>query len=131
MRRAQGPGGKCGFAGANRRWYAAIMSEIGGPIDDGGIAATDDPMALFKAWMDEAAKSEPNEANAMASPASMPGRPDVRMVLLKDADARGFVFYTNLESAKGRELAGPAPCRAVLSLEERAQAGAGARSVAK
>jgi pyridoxamine 5'-phosphate oxidase len=83
------------------------MSEIGGPIDDGGIAPRDDPMALFAAWMDDASKTEPNEANAMAiASVDAQGRPNVRMVLLKDADARGFVFYTNLESAKGTELLG-------------------------
>jgi pyridoxamine 5'-phosphate oxidase len=83
------------------------MSEIGGPIDDGGIAEQDDPLALFHAWMDAAAKSEPNEANAMSiASVDGDGRPNVRMVLLKGADSRGFVFYTNLESAKGRELLG-------------------------
>jgi pyridoxamine 5'-phosphate oxidase len=81
------------------------MSEIGGPLDDGGIAAKDDPFALFALWMEEAKKSEPNEANAMAvASVDAAGRPNVRMVLLKDADASGFVFYTNLESAKGAEL---------------------------
>jgi pyridoxamine 5'-phosphate oxidase len=83
------------------------MSEIGGPIDDGGIAERDDPITLFKTWMEEAAVTEPNEANAMTvASVDAEGRPDVRMVLLKDADSRGFVFYTNLESAKGRELLG-------------------------
>jgi pyridoxamine 5'-phosphate oxidase len=83
------------------------MSEIGGPLNDGGIAAKDDPMVLFAQWMEEAAKSEPNEANAMSvATVDSDGHPNVRMVLLKDADARGFVFYTNLESAKGRELLG-------------------------
>jgi pyridoxamine 5'-phosphate oxidase len=81
------------------------MSEIGGPHRDGGIAAGDDPVAMFRAWMDEAAKTEPNEANAMAvASTDAAGHPDLRMVLLKQADADGFVFYTNLESAKGREL---------------------------
>lgn len=81
------------------------MSEIGGPVDDGGIAGSNDPMALFAAWMAEASKTEPNEANAMAvASVDGEGRPNVRMVLLKHADAHGFVFYTNLESAKGREL---------------------------
>ncbi|HXL99446.1 MAG TPA: pyridoxamine 5'-phosphate oxidase [Rhizomicrobium sp.] len=83
------------------------MSDIGGPIDDGGIAAKDDPLALFDAWMEEAKKSEPNEANAMAvASVDGEGRPNVRMVLLKEATPRGFVFYTNLESAKGTELLG-------------------------
>ncbi|HVZ69204.1 MAG TPA: pyridoxamine 5'-phosphate oxidase [Rhizomicrobium sp.] len=81
------------------------MSEIGSPVDDGGIIARDDPMALFDAWMEEAKTSEPNEANAMAiATADAQGRPNIRMVLLKGADRRGFVFYTNTESAKGREL---------------------------
>jgi pyridoxamine 5'-phosphate oxidase len=82
------------------------MSDIGGPVDDGGIRPADDPLALFNAWMEEAKKSEPNEANAMAiATADAAGCPDIRMVLLKSADHRGFVFYTNTESAKGRELA--------------------------
>jgi pyridoxamine 5'-phosphate oxidase len=85
------------------------MSEIGGPVDDGGIAAKDNPFALFAAWMEEAKKTEPNEANAMAlATADASGRPNVRMVLLKGADAKGFVFYTNTESAKGNELAADA-----------------------
>ena len=83
------------------------MSDIGGPLNDDGIAGTGDPMALFDAWMAEASKTEPNEANAMSvASVDSAGRPNVRMVLLKHADAKGFVFYTNLESAKGRELLG-------------------------
>ncbi|HEY3636896.1 MAG TPA: pyridoxamine 5'-phosphate oxidase [Rhizomicrobium sp.] len=82
------------------------MSEIGGPVDDGGISARDDPMALFGGWVAEAAKTEPNEPEAMSlATVDARGWPDVRMVLLKSADAQGFVFYTNLESAKGQELA--------------------------
>lgn len=81
------------------------MSEIGGPVDDGGIAAARDPFEMFKAWMAEAEKTEPNEANAMAvATVDAQGRPNIRMVLLKSVDARGFVFYTNLQSAKGTEL---------------------------
>ena len=65
-----------------------------------------DPFALFNAWLAEALDKEPNDANAMAlATADADGLPDVRMVLLKDADARGFVFYSNVGSAKGRELA--------------------------
>ncbi|HEY2752956.1 pyridoxamine 5'-phosphate oxidase [Phenylobacterium sp.] len=65
-----------------------------------------DPFALFDAWLKEALTKEPNDANAMSlATVDADGLPDVRMVLLKDADARGFVFYSNLESAKGRELA--------------------------
>jgi pyridoxamine 5'-phosphate oxidase len=69
------------------------------------IAATEDPLGLFGAWMAEAAKTEPNDPNAVCLATSTPeGRPSARMVLLKGVDARGFVFYTNLESRKGREL---------------------------
>ena len=70
------------------------------------LLAGEDPIAVFADWLAEAVKSEPNDANGMAlATAGDDGLPDVRMVLLKDADARGFVFYTNLESAKGRQLA--------------------------
>jgi pyridoxamine 5'-phosphate oxidase len=74
--------------------------------EDTDIAAADDPIALFQAWFAEAKAKEPDDPNAVAlATADADGRPDVRMVLLKEADARGFVFYTNLESAKGTELA--------------------------
>ncbi len=65
-----------------------------------------DPMPLFHEWMAAAEKSEPNDPNGMAlATATADGRPSVRMVLLKAADEHGFVFYTNLESRKGSELA--------------------------
>ena len=65
-----------------------------------------EPFALFQEWFAEAGASEPNDPNAMAlATADADGLPDVRMVLLKGADERGFVFYSNEESAKGRELA--------------------------
>ena len=69
------------------------------------IPASADPVALFRVWLAEADKSEPNDPNAMAlSTVDAGGLPDVRMVLLKEVDRTGFVFYTNLGSAKGREL---------------------------
>ncbi len=81
------------------------MSEIGGPIDDGGIAVARDPFEMFSAWMKDAEKTEPNEANAMAvATVDAQGRPNIRMVLLKAVDQRGFVFYTNFESAKGQQI---------------------------
>ena len=83
------------------------MSNIGGPVDDGGISVRDDPMALFAAWMDEAKKSEPNDPNAMSlASVDATGRPNIRMVLLKGAEDGTFVFFTNYESAKGVELIG-------------------------
>lgn len=70
------------------------------------LLSEDDPFALFDEWLGEALAREPNDANAMSlATVDADGLPDVRMVLLKDADARGFVFYSNVESAKGRELA--------------------------
>ncbi|GAN76696.1 pyridoxamine 5'-phosphate oxidase [Acidisphaera rubrifaciens] len=71
-------------------------------------ATTDwsEPFARFSAWLDEAVTAEPNDANAMTLATAAPdGRPSARMVLLKGHDEQGFVFYTNLESRKGRELA--------------------------
>ena len=65
-----------------------------------------DPLALFETWLKAAHESEPNDGNAMAlATVDEAGMPDVRMVLLKGVDADGFVFFTNLQSAKGRELA--------------------------
>ena len=65
----------------------------------------DDPIKLFKMWMDEAKKSEPNDPNAVAlATANDENFPSVRMVLLKDFSKDGFVFYTNLNSKKGSEL---------------------------
>jgi pyridoxamine 5'-phosphate oxidase len=76
----------------------------------GDFAAAEEPFALFEAWFADALAHEPNDPNALAlATADAAGMPNVRMVLLKGLDPagtqpRGFVFYTNLESAKGREL---------------------------
>jgi pyridoxamine 5'-phosphate oxidase len=65
----------------------------------------DNPIKLFHAWFADAIQAEPSDPNAVAlATANASGRPSVRMVLLKDVDVRGFVFYTNLDSRKGREL---------------------------
>jgi pyridoxamine 5'-phosphate oxidase len=65
-----------------------------------------DPHALFEEWLTDARASEPNDPEAMAlATADAAGRPSVRIVLLKGHDERGFVFYTNLDSRKGDELA--------------------------
>lgn len=75
-------------------------------MDSPRSPTTDDPIALFGAWMAEAERSEPNDPNAVCLATATPeGRPSARMVLLKGVDTRGFVFYTNLESRKGTELA--------------------------
>ncbi len=64
-----------------------------------------DPFEQFRDWFAEAERTEPNDPNAMTLASATPeGVPSARMVLLKDWDARGFVFYTNLESRKGDEL---------------------------
>jgi len=65
----------------------------------------DDPFGLFTEWMRDAEAAEPNDANAMALATVDPdGLPNVRMVLLKGFDEKGFVFYTNYDSQKGGEL---------------------------
>lgn len=65
-----------------------------------------EPFALFNAWFDEASAREINDPSAMALATCDPsGLPDVRMVLMKEHDENGFVFYTNSQSAKGNELA--------------------------
>ncbi|MDO8838647.1 MAG: pyridoxamine 5'-phosphate oxidase [Parvibaculum sp.] len=82
------------------------MSDTTTPADETEVFTSEDPIALFDEWMELAWAKEPEDANAVAlATADRSGLPDVRMVLLKDVDARGFVFYTNLESDKGRELA--------------------------
>jgi pyridoxamine 5'-phosphate oxidase len=71
-----------------------------------GIKAAADPFLLFEEWLKEAAKREVNDPNAMAlATVDAAGLPDVRMVLLKAHDSRGFVFYSNMQSAKGDQLA--------------------------
>ena len=64
----------------------------------------DDPIELFKLWMDDAKKSEPNDPNAVSLATSNNNFPSLRMVLLKDFSQNGFIFYTNLNSQKGNEL---------------------------
>ena len=69
------------------------------------ISEKSDPLALFGDWYAEAAKTEPNDPNAVALATVGPdGMPSARMVLLKDYDPAGFVFYTNYESRKGQQL---------------------------
>ena len=72
-----------------------------------GFTDAQAPFELFADWLKDAEKSEPNDPNAMSvASVDEDGMPNVRMVLLKNFDENGFVFYTNYESAKGREILG-------------------------
>jgi pyridoxamine 5'-phosphate oxidase len=74
-------------------------------LTSGDFTQASDPFALFGAWLEEAAKTEPNDPNAMAlATVDAEGLPNLRMVLLKGHDEAGFVFYTNTQSQKGTEL---------------------------
>ncbi len=76
-------------------------------LKGGDFTEANEPFVLFREWLDEATASEPNDPNAMAlATVDETGLPNVRMVLLKGFDEAGFVFYTNTESNKGRELLG-------------------------
>jgi pyridoxamine 5'-phosphate oxidase len=74
-------------------------------LTSGDFTQADEPLQLFAAWFEEAAKSEPRDPTAMSlATVDTDGLPNVRMVLMKGFDERGFVFYTNVDSVKGREL---------------------------
>jgi len=74
-------------------------------LTSGDFTESAEPFRLFAEWLDDATKSEPNDPNGLAlATVDKDGMPDVRMVLLKGFDEQGFVFYTNFESAKGREI---------------------------
>jgi pyridoxamine 5'-phosphate oxidase len=76
------------------------------PLTVGDFTSADEPLRLFAQWMEEAVRSEPNDPDAMSvATVDADGLPDVRMVLLKGFDQGGAVFYTNMDSQKGRELA--------------------------
>jgi len=83
------------------RDYAAALAANG----DETIFERTEPMGLVVEWLAQARAHEPNDPNAMAlSTVDVNGGPDSRMVLLKDVDAWGLTFYSNTESAKGRQL---------------------------
>jgi pyridoxamine 5'-phosphate oxidase len=74
-------------------------------LTTGDFTEADEPLRLFAAWFAEAEKSEPALPTAMSlATVDGEGLPNTRMVLMKGYDAAGFVFYTNVDSAKGREL---------------------------
>ena len=79
------------------------MNETG--LKSGDFTESPEPFRLFGEWLEDATKSEINDPNGVAlATVDEDGMPDVRMVLLKGFDEQGFVFYTNFESAKGREI---------------------------
>lgn len=79
------------------------MSDI--ELTTGDFTEESEPFSLFAKWLADAGKSEPNDPNAVAlATVDASGLPNVRMVLLKGFDERGFVFYTNFESQKGQEI---------------------------
>jgi pyridoxamine 5'-phosphate oxidase len=74
-------------------------------LTSGDFTAADEPFRLFEAWLKDATASEPRDPTAMTlATVDADGLPNARMVLLKGVDGRGFVFYTNMDSQKGREL---------------------------
>lgn len=74
-------------------------------LTSGDFTAADEPFRLFAAWLGEATAREPRDPTAMTlATVDADGLPNARMVLLKGVDERGFVFYTNVDSQKGREL---------------------------
>ena len=76
-------------------------------LTSGDFTEADEPLQLFSVWFEEAVRREPSDPNAMAlATVDAEGVPNVRMVLLKGVDERGFVFYTNRDSTKGKELDG-------------------------
>jgi pyridoxamine 5'-phosphate oxidase len=84
-------------------------------LSSSDFTQADDPFALLALWLAEAAEREPNDPDAMTlASVDADGAPDARVVLCKGADERGLVFYTNAESAKGRELAATPKAAAVF-----------------
>jgi pyridoxamine 5'-phosphate oxidase len=81
------------------------INKTSSSLTSGDFTAAEEPFALFSEWLNEAFKSEPADGNAMTlATVDKDGMPDARMVLLKGFDADGFVFYSHIDSAKGREL---------------------------
>ena len=84
-------------------------------LTSGDFTEADEPLRLFAAWFSDATRSEPADPSAMTlATVDADGLPNARMVLLKGFDEQGFVFYTNLDSQKGRELDGNAKAALVF-----------------
>lgn len=81
------------------------IDHLASELTTGDFTGAEEPFRLFGEWLKDAEAKEPNDPNAMAvATVDETGLPNVRMVLLKGYDERGFVFYTNFESRKGREI---------------------------
>lgn len=92
--------------------HGDVPATVLGAVD---FTLREDPWSLFRDWMTAAERSEPNDPNAMAlATTGADGLPDVRIMLLKAFDERGFVFFTNDLSAKGEELGENAQAAVVL-----------------
>lgn len=92
-----------------------MVMETREELISGEFDAAADPFSLFEEWLAAATQAEPNDPNAMAlATVDADGLPDVRMVLLNGRDERGFVFFTNSQSAKGEELAAVPKAAAVF-----------------
>lgn len=84
-------------------------------LTSGDFTEADEPFGLFSAWLKDAIASEPRDPTAMTlATVDAEGLPDARIVLLKGVDDRGFVFYTNTTSQKGRELGAAATAALVF-----------------
>jgi pyridoxamine 5'-phosphate oxidase len=95
--------------------YAMSLTDLATLTAALGFADRNDPFVLFGEWLADAGKSEPNDPNAMAlATVDDAGLPNVRMVLMKEFDERGFVFYTNFESQKGQEILATGKASAVF-----------------
>lgn len=93
------------FAGRKSAGNMTMLQTLTERLFDDGDRTDLDPFAVFEEWFALANESEPNDPHAMAlASADASGMPDVRMVLLNARDARGFCFFTNFESDKGRQL---------------------------
>ncbi|MBE9605904.1 pyridoxamine 5'-phosphate oxidase [Acetobacteraceae bacterium H6797] len=114
MLQGKAGGGTCALAGQEAASSVTHVNIVAGPFGPGrrphggrsiGVSE-DNPFSIFRDWFDEATRSEINDPNGMCLATSTPdGFPSSRMVLMKDFDEKGWVFYTNLQSRKGEELA--------------------------
>ena len=96
-------------------------------LTPGDFTEADEPMRLFASWFAEAKRAE-SDANAMTlATVDDEGMPNARMVLLKGFDEGGFVFYTNVDSPKGRELSAAGKAALVFHWNGRAGCGGGGR----